>query len=194
MQTAWKRRQATTRVANTKVTVDYATVSPPIPLGARSHPGAAVSGHVRVIPRLDAAGRPARAPSRPRRLPGPGPRSPSARAGRNTGPVPRPHPERSYLLGSPPHVRAKIRSNERTRPDYAAPVFTNSGRRRFSTQISTQTGADAELRGRTAWSEPSAGEAGRSVTSLPSWSCGFDSRRPLRESSTSLIIFDLLFN
>jgi len=39
MQTAWKRRQATTRVANTKVTVDYATVSPPIPRGARSHPG-----------------------------------------------------------------------------------------------------------------------------------------------------------
>ncbi len=31
------------------------------------------------------------------------------------------------------------------------------------------------------------------VTSLPSWSCGFDSRRPLRESPTSLIIFDLLF-
>ena len=35
-------RQATTRVANTKNTVDYATVSPPIPLGARSHPGTAV--------------------------------------------------------------------------------------------------------------------------------------------------------
>ena len=57
MQTAWKRLQATTRVANTKVTVDYATVSPPIPLGARSHPGAAVSGHVRVVPRLDVAQR-----------------------------------------------------------------------------------------------------------------------------------------
>ena len=35
-------RQATTRVANKKVTVDHATVSPPIPLGARSHPGTAV--------------------------------------------------------------------------------------------------------------------------------------------------------
>src|ERR1022692_490888 len=35
-------RQATTRVASTKVTVDYATVPPPIPLGGRSHPGTAV--------------------------------------------------------------------------------------------------------------------------------------------------------
>ncbi len=31
------------------------------------------------------------------------------------------------------------------------------------------------------------------VTSLPSWSCGFDSRRPLRENTTLLINFDLLF-
>jgi hypothetical protein len=57
------------------------------------------SGHVRVVPRLDAAGQRAHLPGS-RRLPGPGPRSPTARAGRNTGPVPRPHTERSYLLGS----------------------------------------------------------------------------------------------
>ena len=34
--------QATTRVANTKTTVVYTTVPPPIPLDARSHPGTAV--------------------------------------------------------------------------------------------------------------------------------------------------------
>jgi hypothetical protein len=87
-------------------------VSPPIPLGARSHPGTAVSVHVRVVPRFDVAGQ--RAPSRPRRLPGPGPRSPSARAGRNTGPVPRPHPERSYLPGSPPHVPQPLSTSPQT--------------------------------------------------------------------------------
>ncbi len=59
-------------------------------------------------------GWPARAPSRPRRLPGPGPRSPSARAGRNTGPVPRPHPERSYLPGSPPNVPQPLSTSPQT--------------------------------------------------------------------------------
>jgi hypothetical protein len=32
------------------------------------------------------------------------------------------------------------------------------------------------------------------VTSLPSWSCGFDSRRPLYGNLTSFTIFDLLFH
>src|SRR5262249_54857743 len=67
------------------------------------------------------------------------------------------------------------------KPVYAAPIFTDSGHRRFSTQISTQNRAHRRLE------VPyllitAANWIGRpeSVTSLPSWSCGFDSRRPLR--------------
>ena len=64
---------------------------------------------------------------------------------------------------------------------YAAPEFTDSRRRRFSTQISTQRAGAAKSRHCICWSRPR-NEGGRweCVTSLPSWSCGFDSRRPLQ--------------
>jgi hypothetical protein len=45
----------------------------------------------------------------------------------------------------------------------AAPTSTDSGQRRFSTQISTQTGTAAELICRIAWSQPSDGMTDRSL-------------------------------
>ena len=64
---------------------------------------------------------------------------------------------------------------------YAAPEFTDSGQRRFSTQISTPK----RQRGGIEMSYllvTAVNLSGRPwcVTSLPSWSCGFDSRRPLQ--------------
>ena len=59
----------------------------------------------------------------------------------------RPHPERSYLQGATT-VMTKLCSRNLIagciEPDWPAPAFTDSGRRRFSTQISTQKCGKAE--------------------------------------------------
>ena len=67
-----------------------------------------------------------------------------------------------------------------TERHYAAPEFMDSGQRRFSTQISTQRGSAVESKCHFSWSKAAyrTGWPGCDI-SLPSWSCGFDSRRPL---------------
>jgi len=93
------------------------------------------------------------------------------------------------LRGRPVTRRANRRAaSGRIEQDYAAPAFTDSRQRRSSTQFSTQRGNAAEfetpylLVTAANWSsEPEC------PTSLPSWSCGFDSRPagrgPARQSA-----------
>ena len=72
----------------------------------------------------------------------------------------------------------------------AAPEFTDSRQRRFSTQISTQTGGTAELRGYISWSRPPTGVALQGV--LPAFQAGHAGSIPVARSS-SIAFFDSLF-
>ena len=88
----------------------------------------------------------------------------------------------SSLLPDRPRPRVCWRgaASGATERHYAAPVSTDSGQRRFSTQFSTPKSQRNGVEGlyllvtATSW-----GGRPEFVTSLPSWSCGFDSRRPL---------------
>ena len=76
------------------------------------------------------------------------------------------------------------------RRHYAAPEFTDSRQRLFSTQVSTRKGSTAESRCRISWSRPQTGVAVESA--LPAFQAGHAGSIPVARSSSSAI-FDFKF-
>jgi hypothetical protein len=77
-----------------------------------------------------------------------------------------------------------------TEPDWPAPAFTDSGRRRFSTQISTQNGSKAAPECYMPWSWLQTGVFGQDA--LPAFQAGHAGSIPVARSS-SLSFFDFVF-
>ena len=78
-----------------------------------------------------------------------------------------------WHCSTPAHGSHRMRGAGCIDRHYTAPEFTDSGRRRFSTQISTQRGSavEWEMSFLLVTAANRSGQPG-CVTSLPSWSCG----------------------